>query len=507
MESRRILVIAGSDSSGGAGLEADQKVIAAHGCYAMTATTALTAQNTLGVYGIHTVPAEFLKQQLDACFDDIGVDVVKTGMLASGATIKLVADTIEQRAVTKAIVDPVMVATTGAALLPPEALADFGKLASLAYVLTPNIPELKLLLGLSEDEHIQTAADLERLARLACDRLGSTWVLAKGGHVPFKSDYTVATIEEDRAIIVNVLAGPEGQLLRIECPYQDSKNTHGTGCSLASAIASNLAKGMEVKDAVRAACRYVEAAIRYAPSLGKGHGPLGHFHSLSTLPFSRGHFLDYVLERPDVVDLWERFTRHPFLKALGAGTLPRESFQGYLIQDYLYLVQFARAAALAAYKSKNIKDITNAATMVHEVDHEMTLHIKFCAEFGLAREDMEKAEEMAASTAYSRYLLDVGQSEDWFALQVALTPCVLGYGAAARALHQEHATTKDDTHPYWKWVENYTNDDYAAVAKRTIDKMEQHAVLQSASRIEELVKIFKQAIKMEIGFWEMYSPE
>lgn len=125
-----------------------------------------------------------------------------------------------------------MVATTGATLLPPEALADFGKLASLAYVLTPNIPELKLLLGL-EDEDIDTVADLERLARLACDKLGSTWVLAKGGHVPFKTDYSIAKEDADRSIIVNVLAGPDGQLMHIESQYQDSKNTHGTGCSLA----------------------------------------------------------------------------------------------------------------------------------------------------------------------------------------------------------------------------------------------------------------------------------
>ncbi|ERT01249.1 phosphomethylpyrimidine kinase [Sporothrix schenckii ATCC 58251] len=506
MDSRRILVIAGSDSSGGAGLEADQKVIAAHGCYAMTATTALTAQNTLGVYGIHAIPPQFLKQQIDACFDDIGVDVVKTGESWQRCTIKLVADTLEQRAVTKSVIDPVMVATTGATLLPPEALADFGKLARLAYVLTPNIPELKLLLG-CKDEPIETVADLERLARLACDNLGSTWVLAKGGHTPFKADYSVAKTDVDRALIVNVLAGRDGQLIRIESQYQDSKNTHGTGCSLASAIASNLAKGLDVEAAARAACRYIDAAIRHAPRLGKGHGPLNHFHSLFALPFSRGHFLDYVLERPDVVDIWHQFVNHPFVKALGAGTLPRESFKGYLTQDYLYLVHFARAGALAAYKSKNMPDIVSSAALVQGVEHEMQLHLKFCAEFGLAKQDMEATEENIACTAYSRYILDIGHSEDWFALQVALAPCVLGYGAAARALHQTHATNKDDTHPYWKWVENYTNDDYGVVAKATMDKIERHAVLQSASRIEELIKIFKQAIKMEIGFWNMYSAE
>ncbi|KIH92708.1 hydroxymethylpyrimidine/phosphomethylpyrimidine kinase [Sporothrix brasiliensis 5110] len=433
-------------------------------------------------------------------------------MLASAETIKLVADTLEQRAVTKSVIDPVMVATTGATLLPPEALADFGKLARLAYVLTPNIPELKLLLG-CKDEPIETVADLERLARLACDNLGSTWVLAKGGHTPFKADYSVAKTDVDRALIVNVLAGRDGQLIRIESQYQDSKNTHGTGCSLASAIASNLATGLDVEAAARAACRYVDAAIRHAPRLGKGHGPLNHFHSLFALPFSRGHFLDYVLERPDVVDIWHQFVNHPFVKALGAGTLPRESFKGYLTQDYLYLVcavadqsratlphvHFARAGALAAYKSKNMPDIVSSAALVQGVEHEMQLHLKFCADFGLTKKDMEATEENIACTAYSRYILDIGHSEDWFALQVALAPCVLGYGVAARALHQTHATNKDDTHPYWKWVENYTNDDYGVVAKATIDKIERHAVLQSASRIEELIKIFKQAIKVHIN--------
>lgn len=126
-----------------------------------------------------------------------------------------------------------MVATTGAVLMPPKAVADYCKLARQAYILTPNLPELKLLLGIGEDKPIKTVADLERLARQACDELGATWVLAKGGHIPFRNDFTTATTIEDREIIVNVLAGPDGQLLRILSPYQESKNTHGTGCSLA----------------------------------------------------------------------------------------------------------------------------------------------------------------------------------------------------------------------------------------------------------------------------------
>ncbi|OAA67050.1 phosphomethylpyrimidine kinase [Niveomyces insectorum RCEF 264] len=449
----------------------------------MTATTALTAQNTLGVYGIHPIPTAFLKQQLDACFDDIGVDVVKTGMLASAATIDLVADTLKQRAVAKAVVDPVMVATTGASLLPADATASFTNLARLAYVLTPNLPELRKLLNCSDD--VACVADLERLAQVARQRLGPTWLLAKGGHLPFKKNHEVARTDQEREVIVNVLVGPDGQSYQIESDYQNSRNTHGTGCSLASAIASNLAKGMDVYPAVKAACRYIEAAIRYAPDLGRGHGPLNHFHSVSSLPFSRGHFLEYVLNRPDVAGLWHRFVNHPFVKALGSGSLPMESFKGYLIQDYLYL----------------------GAALVQQLENEMRLHVQFCADFGISRDDMEAAEEKTACTAYSRYVLDIGQSEDWFALQIALTPCVVGYGAAARAIHEDRDATKRDGNPYLKWVQNYVDDNYLAAAKTTMDLIEEHAVLQSPSRIEELVEIFKHSTKMEIAFWEMYSFE
>ncbi|EFX02311.1 hr1-like Rho-binding repeat protein [Grosmannia clavigera kw1407] len=357
----RVLIIAGSDSSGGAGLEADQKVIAAHGCYAMTATTALTAQNTLGVYDIHPVPQAFLKKQIDACFDDIGVDVVKT--------------------------------------------------------------ELKMLMG-CEEARLDSVDDLEHLARQAREKLGSEWVLAKGGHIPFREDYTIAMTQKDRDVVVNILVGPDDQVFRIVSKYQDSRNTHGTGCSLASAIASNLSIGMEVFPAVKAACRYVEIAIQTAPGYGHGHGPLNHFHCMQTLPFSRGYFFDYVLERHDI-----------------AG------------------VHFSRANALAAYKSKNAKDIARSVAVIQQLEKEMSSHVQFCSKFGITREDMKQVEEHT----------DVGQSEDWFALQIALAPCIIGYGAAARALLEDKESTKQEGNPYWSWVETYTSENHDASIKTTRD--------------------------------------
>ncbi|KAJ2902623.1 putative hydroxymethylpyrimidine/phosphomethylpyrimidine kinase 2 [Zalerion maritima] len=506
----KVLVIAGSDPSGGAGLEADQKVLAAHGVYAMTATTALTAQNTTGVYGIHVTPCDFLRKQIDAVADDIPPDVVKMGMLSGSATIKTVAKAVKDHELHTIVLDPVMVSTSGAALLDPESVSDLRvELLPLATVATPNAPEAKLLLkdaGMDVPE-LSKVEDLEVLGRSIL-KLGPKWVLVKGGHCPFTSNGVIAQTENEKQMVVDVLAGPSNEssgkadnvVFRITSAYQGRGDTHGTGCSLASAIAANLARGRDVPSAVRAACRYVEAGIRTAPGLGKGAGPLNHFHSLQVLPFAPGRFVDYLLNRPDVVPVWNRFVYHPFVMALGDGTLPIESFKGYLVQDYLYLVHFARANALASYKAKNMKDVAACAAIVTHISHEMTLHLDYCSGFGIPREGIESTEERKECTAY---VLDIGQSEDWLGLQVALAPCLLGYGAVAQMLIQ-HPETENEGNVYLKWIKNYVADDYVEAVKAGQDLLERHALLQAPTRIEKLVKIFIHATKMEIGFWEMF---
>ncbi|ORY70007.1 Phosphomethylpyrimidine kinase-domain-containing protein [Pseudomassariella vexata] len=510
-----VLVIAGSDSSGGAGLEADQKVIAAHGCYAMTATTALTAQNTSGVDGIYQIPPEFVRKQIDAVFKDIVPDVIKTGMLGSAATIEMLAKAFTDYKINmpRVVLDPVMVATTGAQLLPADAVKDIRiLLLPQTFLATPNIPEAKLLLAEvgKEPVDVQSIADLDRLAR-RLQELGPRWVLVKGGHVPFKQDGTVARTTEEREMIVDVLFG-EGKITRIESPYQDSKNTHGTGCSLASAIASNLAMGLGTEQAVRAACRYVEAGIKTAPGYGKGSGPLNHFHSTYTLPFAPGRFIEYLLERPDVAPVWHRFVNHEFVMGLGNGKLPLYSFKYYLIQDYLYLTQYARASALASYKARTMDDIAAAiliprpqgAAIVSHIHREMSLHLTYCTSFGISRSDIEQTEEHQACTAYTRYVLDVGQSEDWLALQIALAPCLLGYGAIGEMLHVDPAT-KAEQNTYWPWIQNYVAEDYVTAVRTGRELIERHALALSPSRVDELVRIFVHATAMEIGFWEMMS--
>ncbi|KAJ5112483.1 hypothetical protein N7532_000528 [Penicillium argentinense] len=503
MSVKRVLVIAGSDSSGGAGLEADQRVLAAHGVYALTATTGLTAQNTLGVQDIFVVPAEFVKKQINAGLEDIGTDVVKLGMLSSAETIDVIAETLQTHRVPAIVLDPVMVSTSGSQLLPEKAVKELRtKLLPITTVLTPNIPEAQLLIKDSGAEAPEPA-DLAGLISLAKQlrSLGPKAVLLKGGHMPLTKDHNIAQNPQDATTVIDVLVDG-GTTTLFETEYLISKNTHGTGCSLASAIAANLAQGKNMVRAIRNAVRFVEAGIKTSTDLGKGSGPINHFHSIYTMPFAPGRFLEYILDRPDVQRSWEKFTHHEFVDGMGQGTLPVERFKEYLIQDYLYLVQFARSNSLASYKAKTMESIAASARIVLHIQREMALHLDYCASFGLSKQEMEAHPETIACTAYSRYILDVGQSEDWLALQMALAPCLIGYGAIARRLYSEEGTLREGNH-YWKWIENYVAEDYTEAVRLGSQLLEQHMQKVSPSRMEELIQIFIRATDLEISFWDM----
>ncbi|KLJ09548.1 hypothetical protein EMPG_15042 [Blastomyces silverae] len=504
MTLKRVLVIAGSDSSGGAGLEADQRVLTAHGCYALTATTALTAQNTMGVQDIHIVPVEFVRKQINAGLEDVGADVVKLGMLASAETAEMVSETLRYHKVPVVVLDPVMVSTSGSKLLPGEATNIVRtKLLPLTTILTPNIPEAILLLQ-SSGADAKNPENLEDAIQIAkqIHTLGPKYVLLKGGHLPLTASFQrVTTADQQPSKVVDVLFDGEKVTL-FENEFLTSKNTHGTGCSLASAIAANLAQEMDVVRAVRAACRFVEAGIRTSVDLGKGHGPINHFHSLYSVPFAPGRFLEYVLNRPDVQPVWKAYTEHEFVEGLGKGTLPVEKFKGYLIQDYHYLIHFARSNALAASKQNNIEGIKMSAEIVLHIQREMNLHLDYCASFGLTKQDIESCKESLACVAYSRYILDIGQSEDWLALQVALSPCLIGYGLIAKRLHGDESSARTGN-KYWKWIENYVAADYMKAVEAGCELLEKRMRDVSPSRMEELIKIFIRATELEIGFWDM----
>lgn len=233
-----------------------------------------------------------------------------------------------------------MVSTSGAQLLPQSAVSTLiSTLLPLTTILTPNLPEAKLLLetASSEFRDPQTADDIVAIAR-SIHELGPKWVLLKGGHLPLTRGRVVSKGEADREVVLNVLVGDGGVTL-MESEYLKSRNTHGTGCSLASAIACNLAADMSMIKAVKKANLYIEAGIRTSTELGQGSGPINHFHSMYTLPFTPGAFISYLLDRDDIQAPWKQYTRHPFVQQMGYGTLPLEKFMYYLVQDYLFLVR------------------------------------------------------------------------------------------------------------------------------------------------------------------------
>ena len=258
------LTIAGSDSSGGAGIQADIKTMTANGVYAMSAITALTAQNTTGVTGIMEVTPDFLKEQLDCIFTDIRPDAVKTGMVSSSALIKVIAERLRFYGAENIVVDPVMVATSGARLISEDAIETLKKeLLPLATVITPNIPEAEVLSG----RRVNSKEDMERVAL----EIYGCSVLCKGGH----------SINDANDLLYDGQA-----LIWFKGKRIDNPNTHGTGCTLSSAIASGLAKGYDLPTAVKGAKNYISGALAAMLDLGKGSGPMNHAFAID------GNFAD-----------------------------------------------------------------------------------------------------------------------------------------------------------------------------------------------------------------------
>lgn len=255
------LTIAGSDSSGGAGIQADIKTMTVHGVYAMSAITALTAQNTTGVSGIYEVSPEFLAKQLDSIFTDIPPHAVKVGMVSSAELVRVIAQKLREYGAKKIVVDPVMVSTSGSRLISEDAVETLGReLFPIADLLTPNIPEAEVLTGMS----IRTPEEMEQAARQIGEQFDCA-VLCKGGH----------QVNSANDFLWQKSGGCWFCGERIQNP-----NTHGTGCTLSSAIASNLAKGLTLEEAVKRAKQYLSGALSAMLDLGKGSGPLDHMYAI-----------------------------------------------------------------------------------------------------------------------------------------------------------------------------------------------------------------------------------
>ncbi|KAG5641998.1 hypothetical protein DXG03_003798 [Asterophora parasitica] len=510
---RSVLTIAGSDSSGGAGIQAsntrlaDLKAIAAHGCYGTSAMTALTAQNTTGVQAVHPIPPEFVEKQIYSVLDDIETHAMKTGMLYDADNVRAVVKALTTHyagtSIPPLVCDPVCVSTSGHNLLKPEAIQVLvDELFPLAQLITPNKPEAELLLShRGMPSQISSLEDMIVAAKNLL-RYGSQGVLVKGGHLASTMDEVkkisldafgvnvisydlltenmeilkVGETAEDSAtrLVVDVLseAGSTGVTLFIR-PYIDSTSTHGTGCTLSATIASHLARGSDLTEAVKDSVAYIHLGIQTAESIGKGHGPLNHFHAIAPklTPLAtptNHHPLTRMLIQGNASE-WKQYVEHDFVKLLGRGTLPHSAFTYFIIQDYHYLKYYARAYALLGAKSTTFDAIGSATQTILGVINEIHTHKAFCASFGITPEVLENTAEEAATSAYGAYLIDIGLQGDTTKLLMALLACLLGYGEVGMWIKKEAALPNSwvvvEGNPYKQWMDDYAGEGYKDAVK------------------------------------------
>ncbi len=450
----RVLSIAGTDPTGGAGLQADLKSIAASGGYGMAVVTALVAQNTQGVRSVHAPPPEFLREQLDAVSDDVVIDAVKIGMLGDVATIDVVADWLDRVRPPIVVLDPVMVATSGDRLLAPEAEERLRELVSKADLITPNVPELAVLAG------ADPATDWDGViaqARDVATRCGVK-VLAKGGHL-------------DGATVWDALVDPTAaeQIRVLSVPRVDTTATHGTGCSLSSAVATRQAATADWFVSIDESKQWLTESLRHGAALqvGQGHGPVSHFAGL----WARGG-----LATSATAEWWHRIAgiregteADPFVASMVDGTLARDAFEYYLAQDVLYLHAYAEVLAATAALAA---DAGQRAFWERGVDacreEEQRLHQAW-----LGGRQVDAGPTTTAYVTHLREAVDAGYEQ----AIAAVLPCYWMYADLGERL-VAHAT---GDHPYRDWLVTYGDPEFAVAARQACAIVD--AVAASASPV------------------------
>lgn len=489
----RVLSIAGSDPSGGAGIQADLKSIAANGGYGMAAITALTAQNTRGVRSVHVPPAEFLRAQLDAVADDIAIDAVKIGMLADASVIRTVDDWLTRHRPTTVVLDPVMVATSGDRLLDADAETALRELARHADVLTPNLGELAVLAG----RPVGRWDDALRAAQGVAADTG-TLVLVKGGHL---------TGAETPDALVDV----DGVIVEFSGTRIATTSTHGTGCSLSSALATLRACGESWPDAVANARAWLRESLREADALdvGRGHGPISHFAGLwnrgglQTRPTPdevRGQWWDGIAHiRRDIDEL-------PFIRALADGSLDRDRFLTYLSQDALYLREYARVLAEAARLAPTPAEQAFWADSARgSIVGELELHASWLTpETGVSAETFA-AEPSSVTTAYLDHLRAVAFTGDYPTLIAAVLPCFWLYTDLGTRLHAGDFGPRalEPGHPYASWLTTYADPAFAVATERAIDCVTAAAAAADEAQRSRMRRAFDEASAHERAFFDL----
>ncbi|WP_251450828.1 bifunctional hydroxymethylpyrimidine kinase/phosphomethylpyrimidine kinase [Microbacterium sp. Marseille-Q6648] len=464
----RVLSIAGTDPTGGAGIHADLKTIGALGGYGMAAVTALVAQNTRGVRRVHVPPASFLRDQLDAVADDVDIDAVKIGMLQSKPLIDTVSGWLDSTRPPIAVLDPVMVATSGDRLLDEDAVAAIRALCARADLVTPNLPELAVLVDRPP------AASWEKAlaqARGLADSTGAA-VLVKGGHLPAGGSPD-AIVDADA---VFELAGP-----RVA-----TTSTHGTGCSLSSAMAVLRAQGLSWPDALTRAKDWLTGALRAADALevGRGRGPIDHFHeSRPTADWASDAWAACA-------DIRSGVDACAFVIELRDGTLPGQAFAWYLAQDALYLREYARVLARlsAMARTRNDQEFWTDAARGALVE-EARLH--------RSRIGDVEVDAAPSTRAYVDHLHAVSASGRYGELVAAVLPCFWLY----HDLGRRWRTHRHEGHPYGDWLAAYGDPGFADATNRAIAVAGAVAAAASPSERDLMHIAFRRSMGHELAFF------
>ena len=532
-----VLVVAGSDSSGGAGIEADLKTLSAHKVYGATCIAAITVQNTQGVRSIVETSGATIRGILDAVMDDFGrkdvaakspLRAIKTGMLTPAALEELanIRDEVDSLGI-KLVVDPVMVSTSGARLMSEDSMASYLRLILGSFLVTPNYLEaleLAKAVNLKTDGSINIIEEgktfvLELRNPLKCDNL-----LVKGGHIPGFSG------ESERRIYD--FLNQNGKLTVFESHYIDTKDNHGSGCTLASALSAHIALNRPVEEAVPLALDYIHHAMSNFEKLGRGNGPLNHtvvpcesidrVLTSSKVPVAEilgdKTLFEYLKLHPKVRDGWKRYTEHPFLKLLATNQLEFSRFLYYLKQDYYYLANYAQMHGLAAGVAPSYKQTKAQADIIGSVVEEIERHKqKLCDKYHI---DYERDSDLdielhpgPACLAYCDYLIKVSRHEDFLGIKVALAPCLHGYyeaGIYGNQVRENHdgslgvLSSTAESEIYDNWLSDYNSEWYFLAHKEGMDAIDALVKDQtiSVTRMDELVKMFLDVVELEIGFWD-----